>query len=161
MAGLYIREGIEQDVAPIYELVPRIGRLTQHTPYTYWNLLHNFGNAAFVALNSENEHVGFITSHPTTLPKNEWFIWQVGILPEYRGRGLIDDLQDRVVQVAQESGAVALTTSIEADNPQSFTVFSRLAKRLDTGMYEIDSFTMPSDSPDQEPEVVFRIPLPK
>lgn len=160
MSSLIIRESQEKDAQKIFELVPALTPLTPHTLYTYWNLFRNFGNACFVATNQEKP-VGFITSHPTTSPTNEWFIWQAGIVPEQRGTGLIDQLQDKVVEVARNSGAVALMTSIEADNPRSYGAFERLATRLGSNMVEIERFNLNPDNLTSSPEVLYRIDLIK
>ncbi len=153
-----IRRSQEQDANSIHDLVRDIHPLTPHTRYTYWNLFRNFGNACFIA-EDQDRPVGFITSHPTTTSPKEWFIWQAGILPDYRGTGLIDRLQDRVIEVARDYGALALTTSIEADNPRSLGAFSRLATRLHTTLEEVERFNLTPDDPQTLPEVLYRIPL--
>ena len=158
MSDITIRRAYEQDTNPIYNLVPELAPLTYHTRYTYWNLFRNFGNVCFVALD-QDQPVGFITSHPTTTPENEWFIWQAGIVSEFRGKGLIDKLQDRVVSIARESGAIALTTSIESDNPRSLGAFTRMAIRLGTSIEEISRFNLDSEDKTSAPEVLYRIPL--
>ena len=160
MSDVMIRQSQEQDTNAIYDLVPKLSPLTPHTRYTYWNLFRNFGDSCFIATNQE-QPVGFITSHPTTTPSLEWFIWQAGILPEYRGNGLIDSLQDHVIDAARNSGAVALNTSIETDNPRSFGAFSRMAVRLGTTMEEIERFNLTPEDPSVAPEVLYRIPLVK
>jgi|SRR5665213_243848 len=158
MSDILYGRSQENDTDAIFKLVPELPPLTPHTRYTYWNLFRNFGNTCFIAT-AKNRPVGFITSHPTTTPSNEWFIWQAGILPEYRGRGLIDELQDRVVNVARESGAVAISTSIEADNPRSFGAFNRMATRLGTTMEEIDRFNLDPEGDNESPEILYRISL--
>lgn len=158
MSDIIIRRAYEQDTSPIYNLVPELAPLTHHTRYTYWNLFRNFGNACFVALD-QDQPVGFITSHPTTTSENEWFIWQAGIVPEFRGKGLIEELQDRVVEIARESGAIALTTSIESDNTRSLGAFTRMATRLGTSIEEISQLDLDSEDKTSVPEILYRIRL--
>ena len=158
MNGIIIRRAYEQDTNSVYNLVPELTPLTHHTRYTYWNLFRNFGNMCFVALDQDHP-VGFITSHPTTTPENEWFIWQAGIVPKFRGNGLIDTLQDRVVGVARGSGAIALTTSIEPNNTRSLGAFTRMATRLGTGIEEISRFNLEPEDRPPVLEVLYRIVL--
>ena len=158
MIGVEVRESQKQDVNPLFELVQELRPLTQHTPYTYWNLLNNFGNSCFIAIDNE-QPIGFITSHPTTNPASEWFIWQAGILPDYRGQGLIDELQDKVIEVAKDYGAVAMRTSIKVDNPRSLGAFTRMATRLGAPMEEIDRIMLAAEDEWSAPEVLYRIPL--
>lgn len=158
MNEVVVRKGKEQDANDIYRLVPLLAPLTVHTSYTYWNLFRNFGDSCFIAADGK-EPVGFITSHPTTTPKSEWFIWQAGILPEYRGTGIIDTLQDRVIDIALSSGATALNTSIEIDNLRSLGAFNRMAVRLGTTMEEIGRYYPTSEDFLASPEVLYRIAL--
>ena len=158
MSNVLIRESQERDVSDIYNLVPNLAPLTPHTRYTYWNLFRNFANCCFIAVD-EDQLIGFITSHPTTSPPNEWFIWQAGVVPEYRGTGLIDVLQDCVIEVARQKGALAINTSIETDNPRSLGAFNRMAVRLGTAMNEVIRFNLtPRDSSTPD-EVLYRISL--
>lgn len=160
MSTVIVRESQEKDVNDIYNLVPNLAPLTPHTRYTYWNLFRNFAESCFIAVN-ENQLIGFITSHPTTSPPNEWFIWQAGIMPEYRGTGLIDNLQDRVIEVARQSGALAINTSIETDNLRSLGAFSRMAVRLGTTMDEVIRFNLTPENPSTSDEVLYRMSLEK
>ena len=160
MSSINIRQSREQDTNDIFDLVSKLSPLTQHTPYTYWNLFRNFANSCFIATDQQKP-IGFITSHPTTTPPNEWFIWQVGILPKYRGSGLIDKLQDRVIEVANNSGAIAISTSIETDNPRSLAVFGRMADRLGTNLEQVEQFNLTPDDPSVAPEVLYCMALDK
>ncbi|HVO86642.1 MAG TPA: GNAT family N-acetyltransferase, partial [Candidatus Binatia bacterium] len=115
----------------------------------------NSSRSCFIAEDGDTP-VGFITSHKTDHTPPEWFIWQVGILPEYRGQGLVEELQDRVVEVAREAGAVAIRTTIEPDNFRSFGAFCRMAQRLNSKMEYLRSFKAAGS---EVPEVLYRIPL--
>lgn len=158
MSTPVIRQSHESDVSQVYELAQNLPPLIPHTMYTYWNLFRNFSDSCFVVVD-ENKPVGFITSHPTTTPPNEWFIWQVGILPEYRGRGLIDRLQERVITVAKKYGAVAIQTTIESDNPRSIAAFSRMATAMDVPMEEVARFNLTPNGPLAADEILYRFSL--
>lgn len=160
MKEILIRESTGSDAMNVHALVGQLPPLTHHTPYTYWNLFSNFSDSCFVAIN-EGKTVGFVTSHPTTTPPQEWFIWQAGILPEYRRTGLRDALGARVIGAAMKSGAVALTTTIEADNTRSLGSFQRAAHRLGATIEEIDRFNLTPDDPSAVEEVLYRLPLPR
>jgi len=153
-----IRPSEKRDISAVHSLLPSLEPLTPHTWYTYWNLFTHFPDSCFIAENQETP-IGFITSHLTETPPSEWFIWQAGILPDYRGSGLIDRLQDRVIDVAREAGARALRTTIEADNPRSFEAFNRMATRLGTTMVELERFNVPFEDTSSVPEVLYRISL--
>lgn len=158
MTEYFVDRVHEGDAVPIHNLATRLSPLTPYRPSIYRDLFRNFGDSCFVAI-ANGEDVGFIASHPTTTPPKEWFIWQVGILPDHRGEGLVDTLQDRVLEVARKSSAIAITTVIEADNSSGFGAFSRMAKRIGSTMNQIDSFSLSADVANSNPEIVYRIPL--
>jgi L-2,4-diaminobutyric acid acetyltransferase len=156
MSQAEVRPGTEQDINAIVDLVSQLKPLVPHARYAYWNLLSNFGDSCFVA-EDEERVVGLMTSHPTSTPPDEWFIWQAGVLPEYRGTGLIDQLYDSVADAARQHGAIALRATIETDNPRSLGAFTRFATRLGSTVDEQDRFNLEGqDAPD---EVLYRIPL--
>jgi L-2,4-diaminobutyric acid acetyltransferase len=151
-----IRTIHETDVETIDDLVERLKPLTHHTKYTYWNLFKNFSPFCFIAFDQE-EPVGFITSHPTS--NSDWFIWQLGILPDYRGTGLAERLQDKVVAVARQEGATAITLTVERDNIASQKSFSKLAARLGTKLITDESVNLENVSDPANPEIFYRISL--
>lgn len=150
-----VRSINERDADALFDLAANIPPLTPHSWYTYWNVASNFGGSCFIT-EADDEPVGFITSHPTTTHPRERFLWQLGLLPEYRGRGFAAWLQDRVVATARDAGAVAIRTTIEADNPRSLKSFERMATRLGTTLEEKGRFT-PRGS--EVPEVLYRMSI--
>ena len=82
-------------------------------------------------------------------------------MPEYRGNGLIDKLQDSVIEVAKSSRVIAISTSIETDNPRSLAVFGRMADRLGTSLEQIEQYNLTTDDSSVAPEVLYRITLDK
>lgn len=153
-----IRACTPNDAYPIYELAKMLPPLSAHNPYAYWNLFSHFNGANFVAEVDGNPS-GFITSHPTNSPESEWFIWQIGVLGEFRGTGLAAGLQDEVIDVARNSGAVAIRTTIDKGNPASLGSFKKMASRLGTELHEIDRYDITKHDPSVRPETLFRIPL--
>lgn len=151
-----VRSAQSQDTDAVHGLVADLYPLTQHSWYTYWNLLTNFSDSCFVASKPKTDKlVGVFTSHPiTSLEQPEWFAWQAGILPDYRGSGLIEQFQERMVEAALNSGAVAIRTTIEAHNIASFKVFDRLARRLGSEVQMLQEIPTPSGI-----EILYRLPL--
>lgn len=146
--------GLDTDL--VHALAQELPPLDVHTMYTYWNILENFGDSCFVATDSDLP-VGLVTSHPTTNPSDEWFLWQIGVRTEYRGNGIADRLQDCVVAVARDAGASALRTTIDQTNLASLHIFERLADRLDTPLERVADVRYGLDKPSLED--VYRINL--
>ncbi|HEY4964681.1 MAG TPA: GNAT family N-acetyltransferase [Candidatus Saccharimonadales bacterium] len=151
-----IREINPSDTYAIYDLVADLPPLTQHTWYTYWNLFRSFGNSCFLANEPEtNNIVAFATSNPVnTTAELEWFGWQLGVKPEYRGSGLREQLQDRMVESARLAGATAFSGTIEPDNIYSYRMFEQLAHRMGTDLEEVGEVSTPSGI-----EVVYKFPI--
>lgn len=117
-----IREIKAEDAALLRALARRCPPLDLHTCYTYWVIANYFGG--FI-LNCGNEPVGFITliDAPSAL-----FIWQIGILPEHRRRGLSRLLYEAALSRARELGKDAEVT-IADDNAASVAALRSVAKK--------------------------------
>jgi len=89
--------------------------LDLHTPYTYWVISEFFHDWCFV-LQIDGQSAGFVTcvQRDSTL-----FLWQVGILPEYRRHGYSRLLYAQVLDKALCQGIDVITTTIADDNVAS------------------------------------------
>jgi len=54
-----------------------------------------------------------------------WWVQSVFILPEHRGRGLVDLLLDKVVEEARSAGAVDLRLYAHRSNPRALEAYRR------------------------------------
>ena len=97
--------------------------LDVHTPYTYWVLTRMFPGSCFIAFSGDTP-VGFVTS---VVADGKAFLWQVGVLPAARGRGLSAALINAVSDHARTSGITAVETTVAPGNAASLAAFRSYA----------------------------------
>lgn len=116
---IVLRNINESDVAQLHFLAEKCPPLDVHTHYTYWVICKFFSASSFL-LSVENENVGYITAIET---ENIIFVWQIGILEQYRGQGYSHLLIDSVVDYAKRKQK-NLAVTIAEENKVSFSAFN-------------------------------------
>jgi len=152
-----IRNVNTQDAPTLRKLASLCPPLDLHTPYTYWLLTFMYSDTCFI-LEIDDKPVGFITS---VYSKKSLFIWQIGILPEYRHQGLSSALLKQVFTKADGLGISKVNVSITEDNQASNKSFETFCKKngffMETvGIAEVTDLIIPEF---KETEVVFEISL--
>lgn len=107
------------DAALLRCLAARCRPLDVHTPYTYWVVCHFFGDGCFL-LEHEGAPVGYIM----TVKTDEClFVWQIGLMEQFRGKGLSQQLIQAAAEYAGQR-KLDLQVSIAAENAASYASFS-------------------------------------
>ncbi len=113
-----IRNVNESDCAVMRYLAQQCSPLDIHTQYTYWVNATFFSRSSFI-LELKGEPIGYIMSVENI---DTLFIWQIGILPEYRGRGfsfcLISSCFDYALSCNKK-----IQVTIAKDNLASYSSF--------------------------------------
>ena len=92
-----VRKIFEKDAPLLRAIAKKCFPLDVHTQYTYWVVARYYGDKGFV-LEYNGQPIGYIM---TIESSNVTFIWQIGILSEYRNHGLSYQLIDAVVRCAK------------------------------------------------------------
>lgn len=121
---LTARGATDGDAGLLRSLAPNCAPLDVHTPYTYWVLSHMFGRDCFIAYDGDIP-AGFATS---VISGKSALLWQIGVLPGYRGFGVSQLLIDAVVVNARRLGRWTVETSIDPENTASHAAFTRYAR---------------------------------
>lgn len=118
MSNLRIRNISEDDYSLLRYLAEKCKPLDVHTLYTYWVLSKFFSGSSFLLFDN-NTVIGYITSVET---EKTVFIWQIGVLEEYRSLGysrvLIAAVSDYAINKKKN-----MAVSIAGDNERSFNAF--------------------------------------
>ncbi len=114
----------EQDCTLLKKMARDCGTLDVHTAYTYWVVSRFFADTSFVLCRG-SEPVGYIMA--IEVPEGV-FIWQIGILKEYRGKGISALLISPVFEAARRKGANILL-SIDEENAASNAAFRAFCQR--------------------------------
>lgn len=149
-----IRPVTEADAVLLRRLAVLCPPLDVHTHYTYWVLCHVAGNGGFVA-EDDGAPVGFTTS---LRDGDAFFIWQIGILPLYRGVGLSSRLIGAVADHARAQGIDSLQFSIDPANATSRAAFTAFAEHNRASMTKIGRVDLHDEALD-EVEDLYRIDM--
>ena len=85
--GVAVRGAIIDDGALLWELARDAGGVDLNTPYAYMMKCRNFHETCAVA-EVFGTPAGFVTAHRVPKRPQVLFVWQVAVLPEFRGLGI-------------------------------------------------------------------------
>lgn len=114
----------QENAASLRWLADKCSTLDVHTPFTYWVMTRYFSNSTFIAKRND-KYAGYIMS---IYNEKEFFVWQIGILEEFRGQGLAYELIDQVVEVALDKGYSKIVLTIADENKESYYTFVNYSK---------------------------------
>lgn len=135
-----IRAAREGDLCSIRCIVDAIRDLDKHTTYTYWVARKMFPELFLVA-DIKEQVVGFTFG----VQKNDCvFLWQVGVLENFRHHGIASRLIHEFINQAKQRGAVEMLVTISPSNRASKRVFESVAKDSNSELLLVGS-TEPYD----------------
>lgn len=130
--NITIRNATGGDSAVLHALAADCAPLTVHTPFTYWAIVFNYPDYIFI-LEEAGRAVGFISALPTE-KRGGVFIWQIGLLPQYRGKGFSRKLIRALID--KHAARKKFIVTIDPDNAPSMSAFRAAAKSYGTGLQE-------------------------
>ncbi len=157
--NIRIRHPSIADGAAIWQLVEQDGTLDHNSAYMYVLLCQQFSDYCAVA-EDNGELLGFVTGLRTYNRPDTWFLWQVGVSPQARGRGLAKRLLHFVLKSSAPNGIAFLDTTVTSSNEASRALFNGLARRLNTQLQEQELFKVehfPGDGHGHEAEPLLRL----
>jgi len=114
------------DGAAVWRLVQATGALEPNSPYCYLLLVTDFGDTCLIA-EQAGEVVGVVLGyHPPREPETA-FVWQIGVMPVLRGRGLGLRMLQAWMALPANAHCAWVTATVAEDNPASQALFDRLA----------------------------------
>ena len=96
-----------------------------HTPYSYWIACNYFGDSCFI-IKENNKVAGTIL---TVRNKDVLFVWQIGVLKEYRQKGYSQALYNAVLNYALQNGQSKIAMSIDPTNQASFNALKSFCSK--------------------------------
>lgn len=107
--------------------------LDVHTPYTYWVNASYYSQCCFL-LEDDEKPIGYIMAIDAPMVV---FIWQIGILKEYRKKGLsyalISSCMDYAVSVEKN-----IELTIAYDNDSSYAAFKTACQKRNLSMEKLE-----------------------
>jgi L-2,4-diaminobutyric acid acetyltransferase len=120
------------DAPRVHRLVKEGDGLELNTCYAYLLLCDHFSETTLVA-ERDGELVGFVAAYRPPARPDTVFVWQIGIAPSARGRGIASALLDALVAAPGCGGVSHLEATVTPDNEPSRRLFESFAKRRDVG----------------------------
>jgi len=152
-----IRAPRASDAAAVWALVQETPALDANSAYAYLLLCTDFAATGAVA-EADDELVGFVLGYrPPTRPE-AYFVWQIAVRENQRGRGLGRDLLHAVLAQTLARGVSFLEATVTPSNRASRSLFAGFANRIGAPCREVPVF--PSELfPDgrHEREILLRI----
>lgn len=117
-----IREASVEDYLDLHDLVGKIEGIVQHPTHFYKIMLQYFGNSIIVAVDND-ELVGFLLGFVSQTNPEEYFIWQLGVDPQHRGKKIAGKIMKSTIDTARRFGCKKVTATVETTNKPSQGLF--------------------------------------
>jgi len=150
-----IRNVVLQDIKEVYRLLvanrPYVGL---NSRYTYFLLAKDFSETCLVA-EKDNKIIAFSSGYVPPDRRETFFIWEVVVHQDYRGKGLQKRLVLKQIKIAN---AKYFEGTVNPSNEASKRNFCELAQLLNTKYEEKILFSEEDFENDgHEPEILFRV----
>lgn len=157
MNQITIRNACGADSALLRSLAAACGTLDVHTPYTYWVACQYHGSSIFI-LEDAGTPVGYLMAldNPDCV-----FLWQIGILASYRGKGLSQLLYERVMDFAS-AAQKPLQVTIAPENKASYGALASICRSRNLSILQEGTLYLTDriDPDFRETEVIYTV-LPR
>lgn len=155
---IVLRRPTLQDGAAVHALIQASPPLDVNSTYAYLLLCHHFAETCVVA-ELDGKLVGFISGYVPPAQKDTFFVWQVAVHSDARGRGLGVSMLRYLLQ-SQDIGHIRyLDTTVSPSNQASRAMFAKLARDLETVISEQPLFpkSLFGEGAGHEDEMLLRI----
>jgi L-2,4-diaminobutyric acid acetyltransferase len=109
-----------------------------HHDYVYWIMEGYFPSSNYV-VSEENKIIGFVCALPS-IDKKCYFIWQIVVDADYRGKKVASILVDRIIEESKIKGYNKLELTINRDNKTSYKLFERTANEHNSSLKKIGEY---------------------
>lgn len=158
---LKFRSAQPRDGAALWRLIQASGTLELNSAYFYLLFATDFGRTCLIA-EQAGEVVGAVIGYHPPEQARTAFVWQVGLLPRLRGKGLGAELLQRWIDLPANSDRLWVTATVAGDNTASQALFKRFAQLRSTECNVQTHFTADLFPIDHPAEPLYRVgPLPR
>ena len=162
---VYFRTTTARDGARMWSFVKEHGVLELNSAYCYMLMAEHFGHTCLVAERKREDGTrdlaGFVLAHRPPRHDEDLFVWQIGVHPDMRGRGLAKRMITELLGQPGARGVMYVTATVATDNEPSRALFRGFARDVDVSCEESEFFTpdmFPSENGAQHAaEDLFRI----
>ncbi|AMG74709.1 DABA acetyltransferase [Sphingopyxis granuli] len=130
MPGLQLRRPVAEDGPAITALIARCPPLDRNSAYCNLIQCAHFADQCIVA-EKDGRIVGWVSGHRPPSDPHAFFVWQVAVAVEGRGKGLASRMIGALLARPAQQDATHLTTTVTDDNDASWALFRGLARAWD------------------------------
>lgn len=163
----FFRSANTSDGARMWSFVNEHGVLELNSAYCYMLMATHFGRHCLVAetaeqadTNVDRRLAGFVLSYRPPAQPQDLFVWQIGVHPEMRGRGLAKRMLHQLLTLPANRGVQYITATVATGNEPSRALFRGFARDTNVACNESEFFTadmFPAELGGHEAEDLFRI----
>jgi len=146
--GVAVRTVMEAEGALLWELARDAGGVDLNSAYAYMMLGRNFSTTCAV-VEVFGLPAGFVAAHRLPQRPDVLFVWQIAVVPEYRGLGLARRLLDGLVDLPGCVGVRKMEATVTPSNKASEALFTAFAKARGAALKIEGGFTK-LDFPEDE-----------
>lgn len=158
---LRLRPARHGDGAALWQLVRQAGTLELNSAYFYMLFASDFGDTCLIA-EQDGKIAGAVIGYRPPRDPDSAFVWQIGLAPALRGRGMGARLLESWLSLPANSTARWLTATVATDNLPSQKLFRGFARLAGVQCEESDHFTADQFPHEHPAERLFRVgPLPE
>ncbi len=128
--GLDFRPPTAEDGSSVHALVDHCDPLDLNSVYNYLILCQHFPDTSVIVETDEGNVVGFVSGYIKPGAPDVWFVWQVAVGAEARGRGVAKRMLAEIVQRPACSDVRYLETTITPSNKASWALFTSFADNI-------------------------------
>lgn len=161
---VFFRSANTGDGARMWSFVKEHGVLELNSAYSYMLMATHFGQHCVIAeaseeagTNAPKKLVGFVLSYRPPEQSEDIFVWQIGVDPAMRGRGLAKRMLHQLLVLPGNRGVRYVTATVARDNEPSRALFRGFARDTNVSCEESDFFTADMFPEGHEAEDLFRI----
>ncbi|HEY9163017.1 MAG TPA: diaminobutyrate acetyltransferase [Magnetovibrio sp.] len=127
--GVAVRSVMEDEGALLWQLARDSKGVDLNSPYAYMMTCRNFASTSVVA-EVFGMPAGFVIGHRVPGRANTLFVWQVAVLPEFRGLGIGRRLLEGLIERPGCAGVRKLEATVTPSNSASKALFDGFARSL-------------------------------
>ncbi len=155
--NIQIRNPKKQDASQVYTLIQNSPPLDLNSFYLYLLQCTHFSETCAVATDGETI-VGFLSGYLHPRDPSKYFVWQVVVSKEARGKGVAKKLLNYVFNALKTNGVESVQATVGPTNLSSKKLFQSFAREHDASfseelMFEKDLFP----GTDHEEEILMTI----
>jgi L-2,4-diaminobutyric acid acetyltransferase len=147
--GVAVRTALESDGALLWEIARDAKGIDLNSPYAYMMMCQNFSETSAV-VEVYGQPAGFVTAYRLPKRPQVLFVWQIAVLPEFRGLGIGQRLLDGLVTLPGCTTVRTMETTVTPSNSASEALFRGFAKTHGAHLDIREGFAS-TDFPDDAP----------